>query len=466
MMAYTTTKSVGWFARLGSSFRGIGMGIALIIGGTMLLWWNEGNFVETGDALNEARSVTQALEDISRVDASKHGQLVHASGAVETKDMLNDTVFGFSVNAIRLERSVEFFQWVEESKSETRNKVGGGTETVTTYSYVKKWTSRPVNSSAFKDPQARRENVNTVLSNMENSRVQATNVNFGAYRLPSFLINSIGGAQPLDVLMLLPEASEPRAAMNKKWAMAAAEARGALRATPQSAGDAVKRGLIDGVQEGLAGAPADSRTYDERLHQDRLLDARGSITENTEMIHVNGGTILLSATPNMPQIGDLRVTFRETKPGTVSILAKVNGDTFEQFRASNGKTVGELVMGTHSVDNMYGDAHSSNTTMTWILRGVGTMLVFLGLKMVVAPIEVFASVIPLLGSIVGAGTGIVSTLLSLAWSLVIISIAWLRFRPVIGAIMLAAAGALIALLYVKGRARKVALEQMPANRTG
>ena len=61
-----------------------------------------------------------------------------------------------------------------------------------------------------------------------------------------------------------------------------------------------------------------------------------------------------------------------------------------------------------------------------------------------------------LGTIVGAGTGIVCTLLGGAWSLIIISLAWLRFRPLIGAAMIGVAALLVAALYFKGRARKAA----------
>ena len=119
-------------------------------------------------------------------------------------------------------------------------------------------------------------------------------------------------------------------------------------------------------------------------------------------------------------------------------------------------------MGTVSMENMYGDAHSSNETMTWIFRAGGALVIVIGLKMLVAPLSVLASVIPLLGSIVGAGTGLVCTLLGAAWSLIIISIAWLRFRPVIGGIMLGIALVLIALLYLKGRSKKVDAEVPPA----
>ncbi|MBQ4325439.1 MAG: hypothetical protein IJC28_00785, partial [Mailhella sp.] len=79
-----------------------------------------------------------------------------------------------------------------------------------------------------------------------------------------------------------------------------------------------------------------------------------------------------------------------------------------------------------------------------------------GLKALVAPLSVIAGIIPLLGTIVGAGTGLVCTLLGGAWSLIIISIAWLRFRPVIGGAMIGVAVLLIAALYFKGRAKKAA----------
>ena len=74
--------------------------------------------------------------------------------------------------------------------------------------------------------------------------------------------------------------------------------------------------------------------------------------------------------------------------------------------------------------------------------------------MIFAPLKTLADVIPLLGSIVGAGTGLVAGLLGSAWSLVIIAIAWIRFRPVLGFCLLGAALALVILLFIKGRMKK------------
>ena len=76
-MEYTETTSTSWFSRLGSSFGGIGFGIVLILAGTGLLWWNEGDFVKTRDALNEAQGAAVELPDVNRVDAALNGKLVH-----------------------------------------------------------------------------------------------------------------------------------------------------------------------------------------------------------------------------------------------------------------------------------------------------------------------------------------------------------------------------------------------------
>jgi hypothetical protein len=256
--------------------------------------------------------------------------------------------------------------------------------------------------------------MNVILYGIGSLYTQATNVTFGAYRLPDFFINSIGGAVPLNVAL----SQETIAKLNNDLALAVRDA----RPEPQTE----------------AGAEA-------------------------QMVHVSGATVLLSKSPFSPQIGDVRITFRETRPGTVSILAKLVGNTFEQYYASNGKVVSRLAMGAISLENMYDAAHSDNAVMTWVLRIAGTFLVIFGLKLVLAPLKVLAAVIPLLGTIVGVGMGIVSTLLGLAWSLVIIAIAWLRFRPLIGCFMLAVAGGLIAWLYARGRARKAATEQAPAS---
>ena len=111
-------------------------------------------------------------------------------------------------------------------------------------------------------------------------------------------------------------------------------------------------------------------------------------------------------------------------------------------------------MGTVSQEAMFKDAKSENSIFAWVLRVVGVVCDYVGLSMVFRPLSVIADVIPILGTIVGAGTGIVSFLLGLAWSLVVIAVAWLRFRPLIAGGLIAVAVALVVMSYMKGRSAK------------
>ena len=421
-MSYTETTNVSFFSRLGNSFSGIGMGLALFVAGTVLLWWNEGDFVATRDALNETQAQTQIVGNAANLGPSFSGKVVHVTGFADTKDVLTDSAFGVSQTAIALERQVEFYQWVERTEEKTQKKLGGGEETVTTYYYDKKWVSSPVDSSSFRDPQARERKVNTQLIMAEDQELLSSNVTFGAYRLPEFFVSSIGGSRAFDVKM----DEDARTQIENSIFAANPHMRPLRKAA---------------VQEGTE-APAASAA--------------------PELVHQQGNVIYVGRSPAAPRIGDVRVTFTAVYPAEISIIAKFNGNTFEKVYTSNGKTVSRLNMGVVSAEHMFGKAHSSNSTWTWILRVVGTFLVIGGLKSIVAPLSVLASVIPLLGTIVGAGTGLVCSLLGFAWSLVIISIAWLRFRPLIGGAMIAVAALLIAALYFKGRAKKQTPPAAPA----
>ena len=140
-MAYQETRTVGYGSRVGSSFKAIGGGFLLFFAATALLWWNEGRFVKEEKALNEAEGVTEELSTINRIDPEMDGQLVYATGMTTTEDSLSDAKFGVGAKAVKLKRSVEYYQWVEHSQEEHKDKFGGKEEITTTYTYSMDWTS-------------------------------------------------------------------------------------------------------------------------------------------------------------------------------------------------------------------------------------------------------------------------------------------------------------------------------------
>lgn len=131
---YTEVTRRSWGSKLGGSIKGIFGGLVIAAIGVVLLWWNEGQAVTTARSLKEgARDVVSVLAE--RVDAGNEGKPIHTSGEATTSETLVDPVCGVQVQAIALRRKVEMYQWQESSRSETRKKLGGGEETVTTYTY-------------------------------------------------------------------------------------------------------------------------------------------------------------------------------------------------------------------------------------------------------------------------------------------------------------------------------------------
>lgn len=149
-------------------------------------------------------------------------------------------------------------------------------------------------------------------------------------------------------------------------------------------------------------------------------------------LHKNGSEFYLGIDPATPAIGDLRVTHEVALPGSVSVIAKQKGETFEPFLAKAGGTIEMLNSGAVSAESMFAAAHASNKMLTWVLRLVGTVVMFIGFSLLFRPLSVLADVVPFIGNIVGVGTGIVALLLSVPLSLLVISVAWIFYRPLIG----------------------------------
>jgi len=155
-----------------------------------------------------------------------------------------------------------------------------------------------------------------------------------------------------------------------------------------------------------------------------------------------GNLFYVGSNSAAPQIGDLRVSFVETTPTQISVMAQQAGSSFIPYQAEAGGQIQLLQVGTHTADEMIQQAVTSNKIMTWVLRLFGFLLMMGGLNLVFKPLSVLADVLPILGKIVSIGTGLVSFLLALTFSMLTIAIAWLVFRPVLGISLLVVAGAI------------------------
>lgn len=152
-----------------------------------------------------------------------------------------------------------------------------------------------------------------------------------------------------------------------------------------------------------------------------------------------------------PQIGDIRISFEYNNSTDISVLAVQKGNSFGDFVSKAGKTINKVVDGTHSGTEMINSIKEGNKIFKWVFRFLGTLLIVIGIATILGPISTISSYVPILGNVVGAAVGLISLVLGTAISLVIIALAWLRYRPIIGLILLAIVVALVVFLVKKGK---------------
>ena len=127
--------------KIKNSFGGVIGGLILLVVGTCLLWWNEGNNVKNIATTNEVEKTAIEVKS-DKVESNNEGKLVIVSDKLNVIDeKVEDPDFNVSTKTAKLKRKVEIYQWEEnESTDEDGN---------TTYSYEKKWSEELIDSSNF-----------------------------------------------------------------------------------------------------------------------------------------------------------------------------------------------------------------------------------------------------------------------------------------------------------------------------
>jgi hypothetical protein len=285
-----------------------------------------------------------------------------------------DPAFGISVNAVKLDRKVEMYQWKETSSSRKEKRVGGSEVTTTTYSYALVWSEQPIDSAGFKKPEG---HLNPPMP-FRSAEYAASGATLGAFHLTSAIIGQLTASDPVDV----------------------------------------------------SGA---------KLPDSLAAKARPS------------GSGFETGDPASPQPGDLRVTFAQLKDADISVVARQFGNTFEPYRSKAGGTIQLVAMGAQSADTMFADAKTENSVRTWIFRAVGLLLMFIGLALIFAPLSTLGDVVPFIGGLLRLGTGLIAGVMAVCLSLMTIATAWIAYRPLVGAGLLALA---VVLFYGVSRLRR------------
>jgi hypothetical protein len=308
------------------------------------------------------------------INSANESKLIHVTGETAVTEPLQDPIFNISEKALRLRRNIEVYVWKEKKESKSRDKIGGGKETTTTYSYEKVWSPDLIKSGSFKSAE---DHQNPTRLEIPKKEFVANNATLGQFRLTPQIIEKVEGDEGLE-------------------------------------------------------ATTDQLSEVSEKFQSKL--------------KVEGNQFYLGADPANPEIGDEKISFGVLRPGTLSVVAAQTKQTFTPYMTTNEREIELVELGNHSAAQMFAHAQAANRTLTWILRAVGFGAMFFAGLLVLGPISAMARILPFLGSLVEMGFAIVSFFLSAIVSLLVIAVAWIVYRPVLGIALIVLAIACIVML--------------------
>ncbi len=126
--SYREVTRQGLGSKLSGSVGGMFFGFLIFAGAFAVLWFNEGRAVRTAKGLEEGLAEYKKI-DYKNIDDVNEDHLVYACGEASSDEILSDEEFGIEVNALKLKRKVEMYQWKEFTKTKKEKKLGGAEET-------------------------------------------------------------------------------------------------------------------------------------------------------------------------------------------------------------------------------------------------------------------------------------------------------------------------------------------------
>ncbi|HEY5210563.1 MAG TPA: TMEM43 family protein [Stellaceae bacterium] len=170
-----------------------------------------------------------------------------------------------------------------------------------------------------------------------------------------------------------------------------------------------------------------------------------------------GAGFYQGANSGSPALGDLRVHFEAVTAQPMSVVAAQHSGALTAYQAGNGYRIALSAPGTAIAIQMLKDKESDERGTTWLLRGVGFVVMAIGFMLILGPISALASVLPFLGGLVRAGAFMVGIGLAVPLTLIVIGLSWVAHRPLLGVGLLALAAVVFGALIYRHRHGKAAV---------
>lgn len=322
----------------GRVFRWIFGGAIFVLASFCLVWNEIVDAARTAALHTGSANVTSVKADA--IEPVNEKRLVHVSGQMKTDQPLVDPEMGISLDALKVRRKVEMFQWKEEEKSRT-SQTTSETKTTQESAAESKAKKKTPSSKAVEKSDGRTTEYYTIYP-------------------------KVWSDEPIDSSRFKEAANHENPAM--------------LFREKAFQPDGIKLGAFL-VSEGLmAKLDAYQVLKSDRQVADQIskrLEMKATATEDG---------FYLGDNPASPKIGDFRVSYEVILPGQMSAVAQQAGNTLMPFATGSGGDIALLSTGTKSAQEMFADAATAAMVTTWLVRLMGYGLMFAAAMLLLRPI--------------------------------------------------------------------------------
>ncbi|KAM5148727.1 transmembrane protein 43 [Mantella aurantiaca] len=169
---------------------------------------------------------------------------------------------------------------------------------------------------------------------------------------------------------------------------------------------------------------------------------------------IEGNYFYHSANPRNPEVGDLRISFWYAgvslgnafgSVDTVSVVARQRGVELIPYKTKSGDQLELLYEGRLTAEEIFHAEHQSNAVKTWMVRGAGWLMMFLGISLMIKIFHTLVDWFPVVRDLVGLGLKLFALCVSSSLSLLTISAGWFFYRPLLALLLSALAVGIILL---------------------
>ncbi|NXH97340.1 TMM43 protein, partial [Pachycephala philippinensis] len=383
----TSEPKPGFLERLSETSGGMLIGLVTFLLAFYLLFTNEGRALRTAKSLDEGLSLVVPLDSIHGISQQNEGRLVHLAGALSTSKPLFDPSYGVSIQAVKLKRNVEMYQWVEyeDSKEYEEN---GEIKKETKYSYNTEWKSEVVNSRNF-DREIGHKNPSAMA--VESFTAVSPNVQVGSFVLSKGLVDKIDDFKQLSLSHL----EDPHADVTR-------------------GGDYFYHS--DNPRRPEVGDLRVSFFYAGLSGDDPYLGTAAKVSLQ----------LFLYFASSVPNSVTSEYFFLSSK---VTVIARQRGDQLVPYHTKSGDVLEILYPGDLSVEEVFQKEHESNTVKTWALRAAGWLSMFVGISLMTRIFYTLVDWFPVVRDLVNVGLKAFALCVASSLSLLTISVGWLFYRP-------------------------------------